>query len=258
MIVRQKDRAMTDPARFIDGPNARLAVRSVSGAGPTVVWLGGFKSDMLGTKAERLSDWAREAGRAFVRFDYSGHGESGGQFEDGTISKWTADALHILDTETKGPLVLVGSSMGGWIALLTALARKERISGLVLIAPAPDFTEDLLWASLTEDQRRMIETEGRLEEPSDYADEPYVYTRALTEDGRKNLLLGAPIDLDVPVRILQGAADPDVPWRHAARLMDVLTGDDVVMTLDRVGDHRMSEPRQLEMLARAVGEVSGG
>ncbi len=247
-----------DAPRFVDGPNGKIAVRSVSGAGPTVVWLGGFKSDMLGTKAETLSEWATREGRAYVRFDYSGHGESEGAFEDGTISAWTADALAVLDGETEGPLVLVGSSMGGWIALLAALARTLRIAGLVLIAPAPDFTEDLIWPGLDEAQRKTLMETGRLERPSEYGDEPYVYTRALIEDGRKNLLLGASIDLDVPVRILQGAADPDVPWRHAARLLDVLTGNDVVMTLDRVGDHRMSEPRQLGMLVQAVGEVSGG
>jgi len=243
------------PARFIDGPAGRLAVRTVEGAGPAVVWLGGFKSDMLGSKAERLDAWAREAVRAFVRFDYSGHGESDGRFEDGTISAWRDDALAVIDQETAGGLVLVGSSMGGWIALLAALARKTRVKGLVLVAPAPDFTEELIWKGLDDAQRDIIMRDGRLERPSEYGPEPYVYTRALIDDGRANLLLKGMIDLDVPVRILQGWADPDVPAAHALRLLDHLPGADVTAHLDRTGDHRLSEPHQLERLAATVAEI---
>ena len=243
-----------EPARFVDGPNGRIAVRSIDGEGPTGVWLGGFKSDMLGGKAEFLARWATESGQAYLRFDYTGHGESDGAFEDGTISTWAADALHVIDTETTGPLVLVGSSMGGWMALISALERRNRVAGLVLIAPAPDFTEELRLKELDADERETLERDGRVLRPSDYG-EPYVYTKALFESGRNHLLLGGSIDLDVPIRILQGYRDEAVPWPHAMRLLGVLKSSDATIHIDRHGDHRLSEPHQLWRLQDTVAEV---
>ncbi|SNT68385.1 alpha/beta hydrolase [Amphiplicatus metriothermophilus] len=242
-------------ARHMDGPKGRLAYERVEGAGPGVVWLGGFRSDMTGTKASFLADWARRRERTYVRFDYSGHGASDGAFEDGCISDWTADALAVLDGLTAGPQILVGSSMGGWIATLLARARPERLAGLVYIAPAPDFTEELFWNSLDEDDRARLEREGRLELPSDYAPEPDVVTWKLIEDGRRNRVLGAPIDLAVPVRILQGMKDTDVPWRHAMRLAETIRSPDLLVTLTGDGDHRLSTPADLARLAASVESI---
>ncbi|GAB4518589.1 MAG: alpha/beta hydrolase [Amphiplicatus sp.] len=242
-------------AQHIDGPNGRLAYERLEGAGPSVVWLGGFRSDMTGTKASFLADWARRRGRAYVRFDYSGHGASDGAFEDGCLSDWTADALVVLDALTQGPQILVGSSMGGWIATLLARARPERLAGLVYIAPAPDFTEELLWKSLDDEARRQLEREGRLALPSDYAPEPDVFTWKLIEDGRRNLVLGAPLDFAVPVRILQGMNDADVPWRHAMRLAEAIRSPDLLVTLTGAGDHRLSTPADLDRLAAAIESI---
>jgi pimeloyl-ACP methyl ester carboxylesterase len=218
------------------------------GKTPGVLWLGGFKSDMTGTKAEALDAWARERGRAYTRFDYYGHGESSGEFRKGTISRWRDDALAVLDRLTGGPQVLVGSSMGACIALLTAQLRPERLYALVLIAPAPDFTEDLMWAEMEPEIRAQVMEQGEWERPSAYGEEPYPITRALIEDGRRNLVLGSAVALDCPVRILQGMNDADVPWRHALRVVDVFPGD-VTITLIKHGDHRLSTPADLKRIA---------
>jgi pimeloyl-ACP methyl ester carboxylesterase len=234
-----------------------------SGAGgPGVVWLGGFKSDMDSTKAGALDEWCEKAGRAFLRFDYSGHGLTGGDFELGTVSRWLEEARELILKESEGPQVLVGSSMGGYLALLVArefaaLGESARLKGLVLIAPAVDFTEALLWAQLPEPARREIETKGVWRRPSAYSPEPYVYTRALIEDGRKHLLLGGLIRTHAPVRVLQGRLDPDVPYPHALRLMERLAQDEATLTLVADGDHRLSRPQDLQMLTHAVEEMCG-
>ncbi|TCT05230.1 alpha/beta hydrolase [Aquabacter spiritensis] len=241
----------------LDVNGRAIAVRAIPGQRPGVVWLGGFKSDMAGSKAEALAHWATRRGQAFVRFDYSGHGESGGRFEDGTISAWLEDACAVFDRATEGPQILVGSSMGGWIALLLARALAQRasaqgaaprIAGMVLIAPAPDFTETLMWARFAPEVQDQITATGRYARPSDYSAEPYVITRALIEDGRRHLLLGTPFAVGCPVRILQGARDTDVPWQHAMKLVSCLAEDDVVFSLVKDGDHRLSRPEDLDRL----------
>ena len=243
------------PGRLILQDGVALAYRRVEGDGPGVLWLGGFKSDMTGTKAQALAEWAAREGRAYLRFDYFAHGESEGRWEDAVIGRWRADALAVLDALTEGPQVLVGSSMGGWIALLAALARPERIKALVLIAPAPDFTEELMWKTFPFHVREAIEKEGRWAQPSDYG-EPYLITKSLIEEGRDWLLLDRPIPIEVPVRILQGWADQDVPWSHAMRLFEALQSADVQIRINKAGDHRLSEPADLARLIAAVDELS--
>ncbi|HYE01309.1 MAG TPA: alpha/beta hydrolase [Alphaproteobacteria bacterium] len=233
----------------------RLAYCRSGGRGPGVVFLGGFRSDMTGTKAVALEAWCRAEGRAFLRLDYSGHGASDGAFAEGTVGRWAADALAVFDAATEGPQVLVGSSMGGWIALLLALARRERVAGLVGIAAAPDFTEDLMWGRFTEGQRRTLMEAGALHVPSAYSAEPTPLTRRLIEEGRDHLLLRGPIDLPVPVRLLHGMADPDVPWETSLRLAGALTGGDVRLTLVKDGDHRLSRPADIALIGRIVGEL---
>jgi pimeloyl-ACP methyl ester carboxylesterase len=246
-----------------------IAIRAQAGKSPGIFWLGGFKSDMRGTKAEALAAHAAKTDRACLRFDYSGHGESGGAFEAGTISRWLEEALAVFEhaatlSGSLGPQIVVGSSMGGWIALLLAraLAAKGRggeakMAGLVLIAPAPDFTEALMWTQMSPEVRREIEEKGAWLRPSQYGDGPYPITRALIEDGRKHLLLDRPVEIGCPVRILQGVLDPDVPWRHALKLVSCLAQDDVVLTLVKDGDHRLSRPEDIERLLRVVDELSG-
>jgi pimeloyl-ACP methyl ester carboxylesterase len=241
-----------------NGASWRLAARKRAGGGPTVVWLGGFRSDMLATKASRLDAWAQARVRAFLRFDYSGHGESEGAFEDGTIGRWTRDALAVIDALAQGEsLLLVGSSMGGWIALLVARALAERgeadrLKGLTLIAPAADFTQALLWPQLPDEAKREIETTGRWLRPSAYSPEPYPITRALIEDGRAHLLMSGPVRAHAPVHILQGMRDPDVPWRHAQALFEKLAFDPAVLTYVKDGDHRLSREEDLRLLIGAV------
>jgi pimeloyl-ACP methyl ester carboxylesterase len=234
----------------------RIAVLTRDGTTPAVVWLGGFRSDMRSTKAEALDSWAARAGRAFVRFDYSGHGESGGRFEEQTVSRWLEETLAVIETFGGERPVLVGSSMGGWLALLAARAVRERPGGLVLIAPAVDFTERLMWDLFPDDIRRAIEEKGVYLRPSLYSDEPYPITRALIEDGRRHLMLGRPIATGCPVHILQGMQDPDVPWRHALELVEHLPGDCVSMTLVKDGDHRLSRPEDLDRLIAAVEAIA--
>jgi len=240
--------------RLDRGDSQSLAWRKVEGAGPTVVWLGGFNSDMTGTKAQALAEWAGEQGRAYVRFDYYGHGVSSGEFAKGTITRWREDALSIVDRLTEGPLVLIGSSMGGWLACLTALARAKRVVGMVLIAPAADFTERLMRPSLPPEALHDLETHGVWLRPSEYG--LYPISRTLLEDGARWSILGQPIGIDVPVRVLQGGADADVPWRHALELAEAIEGEDVVFSLIKDGDHRLSRPQDIERLIAAVEEVS--
>ena len=223
---------------------------------PTVVFLGGFKSDMTGSKASALDQFCYARGLNFLRFDYSGHGASGGDFLDGTISRWTADALSAIDRLTEGKLILVGSSMGGWIMLRAAVQRRARIAGLIGIAAAPDFTVELIWDELSAGERTRLMQDGRLEQPSEYAAEPYVITRALIEDGRRHLLLHKPIAIDAPVRLLHGMADPDVPHRQSLRLAERLISQDVTLTLIKDGDHRLSRPQDLERICAAVAELA--
>ena len=253
-----------------------IAVRAQEGAAPGLLWLGGYKSDMKGAKAQALADWAAREGRACVRFDYSGHGESNtaepaAAFTDGTIGRWLAESLSVFDACCHGPQILVGSSMGGWIALLLVRALQRRsppypsppagarrtpasVAGLVLVAPAVDFTEELMWKRFTPEIKRELAENGVWARPSQYSPEPYLVTRQLIEEGRNHLVLGGMIACGCPVRILQGVEDPDVPWQHANALVARLAGDDVVLTLIKDGDHRLSRPEDIERLLRAVAE----
>lgn len=245
---------------LLDG--TRLAYRRLAAcpgdARPGILFLPGFASDMTGTKGMALAAWAQAGGRALLRFDYSGHGQSGGAFRDGTIGRWTADALAILDRLTTGPQILVGSSMGGWIMLLTALARPARIAGLVGIAAAPDFTEDLMWTSMQPETRTRLTAEGAVWVPSQYQEAPLEITRALIEDGRQHLVLRGPLDIRCPVRLLHGMADPDVPWQTSPRLAERLVGADVTVTLIKDGDHRLSRDADLQRTFAAIDEISAG
>lgn len=237
----------------------QIAVRARTGHPPGLFWLGGFNSDMKGTKALALDAWAAERGRACVRFDYSGHGESSGEFADGTIGRWLEDSVAVFERFCTGPQILIGSSMGGWMALLLAreLLRQPAeatLAGLVLIAPAPDFTEELMWKGFSAEIRREIEANGVWMRPSEYG-EPYPITKVLIEDGRNHLLLGGAITVGCPVRILQGAQDPDVPWQHAFALAHRLPAEDVVLTMIQDGDHRLSRPQDIARMLAAVGEI---
>lgn len=245
---------MPERAGFLNRGGERLAWRAVDGNGPTVVWLGGFKSDMVGTKAQALAEAARARGWSFLRFDYSAHGESTGVWEETTIGRWRADALAVIDQLTEGPLVLVGSSMGGWMACLAAVERPERLHALVLVAPAPDFTEKLMRPKIPPEGLRELELNGVWMEPSEY-DEPLPITRKLLDEGREHLIMDGPIPIRCPVRILQGQRDDPVPWAHALKLADLLESEDVVFTLVKSGDHRMSGPADLERLIETVAEA---
>ena len=245
-----------------DDGKRRIAVRARAGDAPALFWLGGFNSDMKGTKAIALDAWAIDHGRACVRFDYSGHGESGGKFIDGTIGRWLEDSVAVFQQFCSGPQVVIGSSMGGWMALLLAREIAKRapsrasLAGLVLIAPAPDFTEELMWKGFSPEVRAEIETTGVWLRPSHYDDgAPYPITRALIEEGRNHLLLGSQIDVGCPVRILQGAQDPDVPWKHAFALAHRLPSEDVVLTMIQDGDHRLSRPQDIARIIAAVAEM---
>jgi pimeloyl-ACP methyl ester carboxylesterase len=243
-----------------DSAARRIAVRARAGGALGLFWLGGFNSDMRGTKALALDAWAAERDRACVRFDYSGHGESGGAFIDGTIGRWLEESVAVFDQFCVGPQVVIGSSMGGWMALLLAreIARRPgshaSLAGLVLIAPAPDFTEELMWNGFSPEIRQEIESNGVWLRPSQYG-EPYPITRTLIEEGRNHLLLGSAIEVGCPVRILQGAQDPDVPWQHAFALAHRLPSDDVVLTMIQDGDHRLSRPQDIARIIGAVAEM---
>jgi pimeloyl-ACP methyl ester carboxylesterase len=248
------------------GDDARvLAIRTRDGTPPGLFWLGGFNSDMKGTKAEALDAWAADHGRACTRFDYSGHGESTGDFADGTIGRWLEESVAVFST-LHGAQIVIGSSMGGWISLLLArelkrleaagAAAEARIAGMVLVAPAPDFTEELMWKQMPPEVKREIEEKGSWRRPSPYADQGYLITRKLIEEGRQHLLLGGLIETGCPVRILQGVQDEDVPWRHAVELVSRIARDDVVLTLVKDGDHRLSRPEDIARLIDAVSEVA--
>jgi pimeloyl-ACP methyl ester carboxylesterase len=237
--------------RHLDRGGARLAYRHRPGRGPTLLFLPGYMSDMEGTKALALDSWAAGEGRAMLRFDYRGCGSSGGAFEEQTLAGWRDDLLAMIDEVAEGPAVLVGSSMGGWLMLLAALDRPERVAALVGIAAAPDFSA---WG-FTQDQKRIIVEEGRLEEPSPYGDEPYVTTRAFWESGETLRLLGGEIAIDCPVRLLHGTADSDVPWRISIELMERLRSADVQALLVKEGDHRLSREADIALLTRTLADL---
>jgi pimeloyl-ACP methyl ester carboxylesterase len=239
---------------LLDRGGERLAWRKIAGEGPTVVWMGGFKSDMTGTKAQALADASRERGWSFLRFDYAAHGESSGDWMQATIGRWRADALAMVDQLTEGPLVLVGSSMGGWMACLTAIDRPQRMHALVLVAPAPDFTELLMRPNIPPEGLRELELNGVWMEPSEY-DEPLPITQRLLDEGREHLILGGRVPIRCPVRILQGRRDEPVPWEHALKLADQMESEDVLFTLSKAGDHRLSTPADIERLIATVESV---
>ncbi|WP_147103698.1 alpha/beta fold hydrolase [Tateyamaria sp. syn59] len=247
---------MSEPDYLETPQGRRLAYHWTDGTGPCVVFLGGLKSDMEGTKAIHLEAWCRAQGRAFLRFDYSGHGESSGTFEEGCIGDWAEDTAHALNTLTTGKLVVVGSSMGGWQSLLYARAHPDRVAGLVTIAAAPDFTEDGYWASFTDAQKAELEAKGQIAMPSDYM-EPYIITKRLIEDGRNKLVLRSPLSLPFPVRALQGTADTAVSTETAIRLLNHADSPDMRLTLVKDADHRFSDDTCLRLIKKAVTEVSG-
>ncbi len=240
------------PAILTRPDGATIAYHALAGKPPGVIFLGGFMSDMTGTKALALEESCRAAGRAFIRFDYFGHGSSSGKFVDGTIGRWKDDAVTILDELAEGPQVLVGSSMGGWIMLLAALARPERVAGLVGVAPAPDFTRELMWDGYTDEIRETLKRDGVYLEPSEYSDEPYAISLELIEEGDNHMILKDGIDLRCPVRLLHGMQDPDVPWRHSLKLVEALASDDVTLSLNKSGDHRLSESGDIARLTTTV------
>ena len=235
---------------------ARKASAEDGPAMPGLMFLGGFMSDMTGSKALALEDFARRRGQGFLRFDYRGHGASSGQFAEGTIGAWLADAEAVLDRLTEGPQILVGSSMGGWIMLLLALRRPDRVAGLIGIAAAPDFTETLIGPRSTDELRAAMARDGYVLYPSAYSEEPYVITARLIEEGRDHLLLGGPIPIACPVHLLQGMADPDVPWRTAVKLAEALVSEDVQITMLKATGHRFSEPHELALLLHAAEAMS--
>ena len=249
-------RALTvAPAYLPSTGGARVAYVRTAGSGPGVVFLGGFMSDMTGTKATALEAWARDRDRAFVRFDYRGHGDATGAFEDGTIGTWLADALAVLDGATEGPQILVGSSMGGWIALLVARARPERIAGVLGIAAAPDFTRRMWREEFGDTERAAVERDGRVTVPSEYSEDGYVITRDLLEEAEQHMLLDGPIPVRCPVRLLHGMRDEAVPWETSLRIAEQLEADDVETILVRGGDHRLSESADLDRLMRTLEEL---
>jgi len=246
------------------GANARqIAVRHRAGNAPGLVWLGGYRSDMLGTKAEALDEWAETTGHACCRYDYSGHGESGGDFSDGTISRWLEESLAVFDAFCgQGKHILVGSSMGGWVALrmvqeLHKRGESSRLKALLLLAPAPDFTHELMKPHLSDTQKEDLQTKGYMEEPSEYSDEPNIFTRALFEDGDDNRIMTGMVETGCPVHILQGMQDPDVPYEHAMKLISHLPNEEVSMTLVKDGDHRLSREADIALLLRTVEVLAG-
>ncbi len=240
------------PTYFTRHQAPSLAYRYLAGEGPTIIWLGGFGSDMLGTKAGFLHDWCQENGRAFLRFDYSAHGESEGVFEEYGIGDWAKDALDIIQHAAPGPCLLVGSSMGGWISCLLARDKLQEIKGMVLIAPAPDFTKDLMWPSLSEADQQTILSEGKLVVPSEYDDTEFIYSKTLFDQGAENLIFEKPLTLSCPVHILQGMEDEPVPWAHAMRLACHIAASDLTITMTKTGDHRLSTSQDLITLRHTL------
>lgn len=237
---------------------AAIAYRRLPGDAPGIVFLAGLRSDMTGTKASFLDEWCRRRGRAYVRFDYFGHGRSTGNFADGTVGRWAEDVIAVLDNLTEGPQILVGSSLGGWLMLLAALARRQRIAALVGIAAAPDATEDLLWPRLDAGQRAALLANGRVTVPSEYDPAGYTYSLGLIDEGRRHLVMRAPIPLDCPVRLLHGLTDASVPWQTSLGLAERLTSTDVTVTLVKNGDHRLSTAFDLARLGAALGALIDG
>ncbi|NNU16579.1 alpha/beta hydrolase [Parvularcula sp. ZS-1/3] len=247
---------MTDSApAFHQGPNGKIAYRLTEGDGPTAVWLGGYASDMQGTKAQKLAEAAEADGSAFLRFDYTGHGESEGAFEEGTISRWFEDAEAVIEAVAPGPKILIGSSMGGWVTLLYALRHPESVAGMVLIAPAPDFTEKLVFPRFSSEQRTTLEADGVLRTGTS-GHPAETYTQGLFVDGRQNLIMGESIPVPCPVRILHGLADDVVPTSHVMELTDRIEAPSLTTTLVKGGDHRLSEPEDLERLIQTVKTLS--
>ncbi len=250
------------PQSLARGDGATIAYHRIPGQGrnaaPGVVFLHGLMSDMTGGKALHVEAFCRAQGRAFVRFDSFGHGRSSGVFTDGTVGRWADDAVSVLDRLTEGPQVLVGSSLGAWIMLLAALRRPHRVAGLIGIAAAPDFTEDLMPNLLTPEQKAALERDGKVDLPSDYGDPPYTFTRRLLDEGRDHLVLRRPIALDVPARFIHGLKDKDVPWETSLRAVEAMQSDDAALILVKDGDHRLSEPRNLERLSRVLEALLAG
>lgn len=241
--------------QYLTAPDGiQIAYKCHEGRTPTFIWCGGLKSDMEGGKAVHLHEWAQASGQSFIRFDYFGHGISGGKFTDGTISRWTEDVCLVIDKIAKGDVILIGSSMGGWASLLAATARPKRVKGILLINPAPDFTEKLTYANWSQEQRDTLKRDGIVYEPSDY-DEPYAYSRALIEDGRARQILDAEIPVSGPVRILQGGADLVVPWDYSHKIVKAVTSTDVDYTFVKGGDHSLSRPQDLDRLVRTAQEL---
>jgi len=234
-----------------------IAYHKIEGANPNIVFLGGYMSNMDGTKAVALQTHCENRGRSYLRFDYSGHGHSSGNFLDGTIRKWSDDTLRVIDQLTDGPLILVGSSMGGWIMMMVALARPERVSGLIGVAAAPDFTELLMWQRFTPDIKKTLLHDKVYYQPTEYADEPYPITLRLIEDARKNLLLQKPVPIRCPLHLIHGIEDDEVPWEHAIKVAKAFQTNDVTLTFIKDGDHRLSRERDLEKIFAAVDQMSG-
>jgi len=248
-----------DAPSFLEKPDgARIAYHMTPGQSPGIVFFGGFASDMTGTKAITLENFAKERGQAFLRFDYQGHGQSSGSFAEGTIGLWHSDALAVLDSVTEGPQIIVGSSMGGWMVLLTAVHRPERVAAVVGIAAAPDFTEDLMWAGFSDEIRENLTRDGIYQEPSIYSDEPYTITMKLIEEGRDHLLMRDPLVIDKPIRLIHGMADPDVPYHLSLKIAEHVSSEDVQVRLIKDGDHRLSTDRDLGILTRTVANLLDG
>lgn len=240
---------------YLETEFGRIAYHKTEGAGPGVVFLGGFKSDMEGTKAIYLEDWAKANNRAFLRLDYTGHGQSSGDFLNGSIGEWARDAVAAIVELTDGPQRLVGSSMGGWISLLVYKAVPEKVAGFVGIAAAPDFTEDSMWEGFDADQQAALQEGGQVALPSEYSDEPYIITRKLIEDGRNQLVLRSPLNMQIPVHLLQGTADTDVDISVALQLLSHMKGENIRLTLVKDADHRFSNPENLELLKQTVETI---
>ena len=247
---------MQKPSILTRTNGATIAYHHIPGKKPGVLFCGGFHSDMTGIKATTLETHSRKNGQQYTRFDYQGHGVSSGHFKDGTIGQWRDDMLAIFEEVTEGPQIVVGSSMGGWMALLLTLQRPDRIAGLVLIAPAPDFTTDLMWKSLPEEARHKIEQDGMWLRPSIYDDGPYPITRDLIEESHKHLVLNDPVPFDGPVRILLGLQDEAIPLEHILRTAKAITSENIEITLIKNGDHRLSTPTDLDKLCAAIDEIS--
>ena len=247
---------MRKPEYFDSPHGTRIAYHQLKGSNPGVIFLGGFMSDMDGGKALALEEHCRKAGRSFIRFDYQGHGASSGSFADGTIGLWTKDALAVIDYLTQGPQILVGSSMGGWTSLLCAKARPGRVKAFIGIAAAPDFTGRMWCDELDEAQRQTILHDGLVKVPTDYGPEPYILTKALFDDGHKNRVVHETLHTDIPMRLIQGTDDPDVPWQTALHIADMVKSEDVEVILVPGGDHRLSEPNDLKRLIRIVEELA--